>query len=330
MNSSRDPDVLIKAFLEEGIEELPDSSYDVVRSSIDNTRQRVVLGPWREEIMRNYAMFGIAAAALVLVAVIGIQFLPKNGGLFGAEVTPAQTESPTSSPTPVPSRSPEANTGATPPATVLPTPSGPLAERTPAPEALPFATTTLSPGRYMLRGESMPISFEVPAGWWTQDSVLAKGGIPGELETPDMLFWTQRITVVNPDACHRITGDWIHVSTADEIVEALMGQSGIFHTTDALPFETGTLQGRKVVFGGREFTGLSDASDCSDGVLRSWAGTTDLGEGGHPIIEGQVVSLYVFDVDGTPLTLVAIRQADSSASDVAELDSIVRSVRIEP
>jgi hypothetical protein len=58
MSVSRDPDRLISAYLEDGIDELPDRAYDAVRSEIDHTRQRVVLGPWREEQMRRYAIFG--------------------------------------------------------------------------------------------------------------------------------------------------------------------------------------------------------------------------------------------------------------------------------
>jgi len=41
MRSTRDPDLLIKAFLDEGIDELPDRSFDAVRTAID----RNVNGP---------------------------------------------------------------------------------------------------------------------------------------------------------------------------------------------------------------------------------------------------------------------------------------------
>jgi hypothetical protein len=327
MSTSRDPDLLIEAFLDEGIDALPDRSFDVVRASIERTRQRVVLGPWREHQMNKYVAIGIAAAAVVLIAVVAFQLLPRTG-LPGPGVTstssptPHPTAAPTSSvpPTPLPTASPAASPGVSPTA-------GP----TQALEDLPYDANSVPPGRYIVRSAALPISFEVPAGWWTEDGVTVKGGVPGDLTTPDILFWTQQITVVNPDACHRMTGDWLHVDGADEIVEALMAQAGIFHTSgpDALDFDIGEFQGAKIVFGGRENTGLPNASECTDGVLRSWAEGFDLGDGGHPIFEGQVVSLYVVDVDGVPLVLVAIRQADSSPSDVAELESIVESVRVE-
>ena len=53
MTASRDPDRLIRAFLDEGLTELPDRVYDVVRSDIDRTRQRVVVGPWRTPDMNS-------------------------------------------------------------------------------------------------------------------------------------------------------------------------------------------------------------------------------------------------------------------------------------
>ena len=94
MRSTRDPDLLIKAFLDEGIDELPDRSFDAVRTAIDQKRQWAVLGPWKEPQIMNATRLAIAAAAIVVVAVLAIKFLPTNG------VGPATT------PTPTPTRSP--------------------------------------------------------------------------------------------------------------------------------------------------------------------------------------------------------------------------------
>lgn len=95
MTTTRDPDTLIQAFLDDGIDELPDSSYDVVRAAIDRPRQRVVLGPWRDHRMSKFALLTATAAAVVLAAVIGIRSLPSGGGMWGA---PAATASPAPSP----------------------------------------------------------------------------------------------------------------------------------------------------------------------------------------------------------------------------------------
>ncbi len=83
MTATRDPDHLIREFLGDGHTELPDRAYDDVRAHIDHTRQRVVIGPWREDQMYRYARFVVAAAAVVLVAAIAIQLAPQSGGSAG-------------------------------------------------------------------------------------------------------------------------------------------------------------------------------------------------------------------------------------------------------
>ena len=83
MTAQRDPDQFIRSYLEDGLTELPDSVYDAVRSQIDQTRQRVVIGPWRLPSMNNFARFAIAGAAVLVVALAGVYFLPRLGGIGG-------------------------------------------------------------------------------------------------------------------------------------------------------------------------------------------------------------------------------------------------------
>ena len=83
MNAPRDHELLIKAFLAEGQTELPDRTYDAVRDHIDQTRQRVVIGPWRKPQMSNLARIAAAAAAVLVIAVVGVNLLPGNSNLGG-------------------------------------------------------------------------------------------------------------------------------------------------------------------------------------------------------------------------------------------------------
>src|SRR5688572_27825837 len=96
MNTRRDPDLLIKAYLEAGVNELPERSYDAVRAATEQKRQWVVIGPWKEQTMITYARFALAAAAIVLVAIVGVRFLP--GTITGPGATPGPTISPMASP----------------------------------------------------------------------------------------------------------------------------------------------------------------------------------------------------------------------------------------
>ena len=57
MTAHRDPDRLIHAFLMEGQTELADQVYDAVRATIEQKRQRAVIGPWRMPNMNKLVAF---------------------------------------------------------------------------------------------------------------------------------------------------------------------------------------------------------------------------------------------------------------------------------
>ncbi|MEO6059132.1 MAG: hypothetical protein ABIQ05_04065 [Candidatus Limnocylindria bacterium] len=101
MTASRDPDRLIHAFFSEGLDELPYPVYDAVRDRIEQTRQRAVMGSWRTPDMNRYLKIGLAAAAVVVIAVVGFQYLggPNTG-------SPGATETATPEPSPSPASPP--------------------------------------------------------------------------------------------------------------------------------------------------------------------------------------------------------------------------------
>jgi len=76
MTPRRDPDRLIHAFLMEGQTELPDPVYDAVRDHIEQTPQRVVIGPWRTPDVNNFLKVGLAVVAVVAIAVVAYNLLP--------------------------------------------------------------------------------------------------------------------------------------------------------------------------------------------------------------------------------------------------------------
>ena len=101
MTASRDTERLIRAFLDEGVTELPERVYDAVRSDIDRTHQRVVIGPWRTPDMNSFAKLAMAAAAVVVVAIVGYNLLPggdRSGGTPAVSPSPSITASPSPSP----------------------------------------------------------------------------------------------------------------------------------------------------------------------------------------------------------------------------------------
>lgn len=78
MTPPRDPDRLIRAFLDEGDEYLQDQVYDAVRADIDKKRQRAFIGPWRTPTMNGFLKIAATAAAAVLIAIVGFNLLPGS------------------------------------------------------------------------------------------------------------------------------------------------------------------------------------------------------------------------------------------------------------
>jgi hypothetical protein len=182
MTVSRDPDRIIRAFIDEGLTELPDRVYDAVRSDIDRTRQRVVIGPWRTPSMNSFAKILIAAAAVVVVAFVGINLLPRPGGNVGGGVvlSPSPTPSPALSPSPSPA---------------------PAASPTLAPTFPPSGALAI--GRQSMIREGVRLSIAVPStGWNSGDGIWISKGEEGKPDGSAFIFWPQTPDNVFADPCN--------------------------------------------------------------------------------------------------------------------------------
>ena len=67
MTAQHDLDRQLNAFLSDGPITLPDESFDAVRDRTEQTRQRVVLGPWRVPTVSKLVPIGLGAAAVIAV-----------------------------------------------------------------------------------------------------------------------------------------------------------------------------------------------------------------------------------------------------------------------
>jgi hypothetical protein len=101
MTAPHDLDRQLDAFLRDGPVDLPDPSFDAVRDRIDQTRQRVVIGPWRTPDMNKLVTFGLGAAAVIAVAVAGSQLLGPGPGSVGSPASPTPEPSVAASPVPI-------------------------------------------------------------------------------------------------------------------------------------------------------------------------------------------------------------------------------------
>jgi hypothetical protein len=311
MTAPRDTDRLIRAFLEEGRDELPDRAFDAVRARIDQTRQGVVIGPWREEQMSRYAMFALAAAAVVLIAVIGIQFLPRGGGI-GSQPTPTATPTaaptPTASPTAVPTASP----------TPVADPAGRLTAGTYV--AHPFGP----PNR------AMSFTFSVPSGSWEvhgdagQTLGLAKYGSSDGL---GMGFL--RVSSLNGDPCNWLgTADDVAIGpTVDDLVSALPNETE-YDTSEPSDVTLGGYSGKQVAVTmptSPFSSGRPNAPGCDEQVFRIWNA-----EGFDIYAQGPEHrwTMWILDVEGQRVVVMKGEFANSDVGLSAELQSIVDSIVI--
>jgi len=192
MSADREITRVVRSWLDEGVTMLPDRVLDTVLDHVPTTRQRRSWWPtWRFADMNGYAKFAMAAAAVVVVAVIGYNLLPGYGGVGGVPTSPPPSAGPTPTPAPMPSGS-------------------------------------MAAGTYLVNEARLtfyPYSFTVPAGWTGGDGARrgdAFGGNGVELTT-----WI--ITDVYADSCHW-TGTLAPVSTGPALVAALVAQTGHAHS----------------------------------------------------------------------------------------------------
>ena len=91
MSTDRETTRIVRSWLEDGVTALPDRVLDTVLDQLPATPQRRSWWPtWRSNRMNTYAKLLAAAAAVLVVAVVGYQFLPRGGGPGGQPtITPS-------------------------------------------------------------------------------------------------------------------------------------------------------------------------------------------------------------------------------------------------
>ena len=292
MTAQRNPDRLIGAFLEEGQVELPERVFNVVRRDIHRTRQRVVIGPWREPSVTTLTRLAIAAAVAVAVGVAWLNFGPPPGNV-GGPPTPEPTVLPTASPALV---------------------SGPNRELDPGPYYFDYGLAANSSG---FRGGTI-VAITIPDEGWTNYQSFAVDrnyGASDEEAGASLVMWN--ITNRYVDGC----GDPTELDPApgagiDELLEALADQPGI----DAGPISDVTVDG----FAGRliELTVTVDIATCPDGFY-PWL---------DKFVQGndEVLRVYALDVEGGRFTFFARIPARTTPEDRTRLEALIASIDIEP
>jgi len=160
----------------------------------------------------------------------------------------------------------------------------------------------------------------VPAGWNHEENFVAKGDV---WDGNGVTFATWIVSHIYADSCQH---------------EGTLRQVGSSALANALAEQTGhqTSGPTDVTLGGYPATRLEfsvpadfDVSTCDGSLLRLWPDAGPNENLGLPIYPGQTTTVYVVDLAGEAMLVIAVRKEGSSASDVAELQEIVDSVRFE-
>ncbi len=308
MTAHRDPDHLVRAFLKEGQTELADQVYDAVRASIEQRKQRVVLGPWRmPDIMNKYVPIGIGAAAVVAAVVIGAQVLgpPAPGGVAGAD--------PTVAPSPT--------------ATAVPSSAAPSSAAVGGLPEGPFAVQEAVDGM-------PPITVTIPASGWTFDpefDVLGKGVEVADLPEAAILLWAYPAGTgfdVYGDPCQwKSTVPDAPATTVGDFATALAAQPSR-DGSNPVDVTVGGYAGKSLTL---HVPGDAVFEDCDDGNFTSYGVATDGGTEPSRWQQGpgQIDELWILDVNGATVVLDATYRVDTPAELIEELRAIAESATFE-
>ena len=302
MNQRSDIDSVLRQWLDDGPTAMPDRIIDVVADRISVEPQRRSWRLLRRLPMNSLLKLGAAAAAVLVIAVVAWQALPRNGGVGGQ---------PTPSPTPT---------------TAL----------------LALSEGPLTAGRYRFQPSSsapdLTIAADVPAGW---HGTYAPSAVLGPFEwTPrGIAVVFLRADGLHRDPCHwdregngqiDQPGDVVVGPAAIDLVNALQASSS-YTSTDPSPVTLGAYQGYEMEI--QRPAGV-DLAECDSGVIS--------GPEGHFVVfsgpdtnsyaqgQGNRLHLFIADVKGTRV-IAAIRYFDETpATDVEAARTIVDSVEFIP
>jgi len=328
MSSDREVTRIVRSWLEEGVNVLPDRVLDDVLDRLPTTPQRRHLWQaWRNPLVINTTKFVMAGAAvLVLAAVgIGIYFGQSGGGPGAAGPTPSSTPIGT-------------------PATSQPAvsqPPSPAASLPPAGEHVP-GTYALRPEPFSV--ESPLVRVRVPAGYEAIGTyaVIKSGDEPTDFV--GLGVW--EVDAVYEDPCRWSATDIDDQSvgpTVNDFVAALLAQPGrtwwipgTNPPVDAANHLNGPgdtritsvsvdgILGKRLLLGVHPdipFDGVT-FPDCDEGDFRSWPGRFHQAP-------SQFDDVRVLDVGGTRLIIATTYFPTTSEEDRAELEAMFQSIDIQ-
>ena len=241
--------------------------------------------------MNKALAYGAVVATIVIVAILGITFLVPAGPNVG---DPAES------------------------ATVTPTPTRPPT----APRG------QLEPGTYRIAEFTRrAFTVTVPSGWTHENEFLSTGTGTAEsnaFQGNGVYVATWIVSHVYSDSC-QWEGALREARSVADLTEALAEQTG-HDSAGPAATQLGGYPATRLEF---SVPSDFDITACDQQFMRLWPDAGPDENFGLPIAIGQTATVYVVDIDGQALLVVAGQKESSAPAAVAELESVVASITFE-
>ncbi|HET9852547.1 MAG TPA: hypothetical protein VFP56_08595 [Candidatus Limnocylindrales bacterium] len=310
MTAERDTTRIVRSWLRADEHESADRVLLSVLARLDATPQRRSVWPARRfASMNRVTQVSIAAAAVLVVAVLGINLLPRLAG------TGAQSPAPTA----------RASAGTSPMQSIAAAPTQPPAMPT---------SGSVPTGRYTWSGPTDAITLRVQPGWTAigGGAALAIHAATSQEVTFDSWFpdSAHEVTRVYADACQS-NGALVHVGPSPEnLVTALVNQAG----TDVVAGTRGSITSGTILSGQpvqrvvvTASPGL-DLASCDIGGLQIWANTAETGF--LALRPNYSAVVWIIDVGGERLIFTSVRGPEADPDDIGLADGLVASMKVVP
>jgi len=319
MSTDRDVTRIVRSWLEDGANALPDRVLDNVLDQLPATPQRRPLWPVRRLREMNMPIrTAIAAAAVVVIAVVGWQFLPRSEGAVGVPVpTPSQSLSPSVSPPPSPSPSPAR------------IPDGPLAAGTYTTQ--PFA----GPGGLCLgqagcveagaEDDSIRVTVTVPDGWTGFEGTSLVPSAESYFPPGGASLFFGRGGWLYSELCAGPGPDIPNDTTVDEFVTALVDHPELDVTSPA-DVNLGGYSGKYLELRAPANTTTDELGPDPSGCNRYFVWEPGIYAQGP----NALWRIWVLDVDGVRVVVRNDSFPGTTSQVQAQLAAIVDSIQIEP
>jgi len=300
MTAERDTTRIVRSWLRTDEHESADRILETVLSRLDATPQRRRMWPALRDVrMNRFARVAFGAAAMILVAFVGLQLLPSAiPGPGAPSPSPAATATPRVDATPTPG----------------PTTPG-------APRVVPLAGA-LDPGRYPVTLEGVTFTMAFTDSGWRSNGVFGfdKGSVG-----PDgagFIVWPHDADGVFSDPCQQIRAPKAGPTAAD-MAAAITTVPGLEVLSGPTALTLGGRPAQSVV------VKLPDSLPCQPDQFYLWYDDEIPNDARFASQAGQVIRVWIIEVDGKRLQIDGETFVGAGPEIGAELDAIIASIQFE-